>query len=171
MWWNSTCTISHPKRCFFLSVTLSMSANLENSAVAMGLDKVSFHPNLREGQCQRIFKLPYNWVCTKSFMLGFKSSGTKNIQMCKFNYKGAEEWERKEKYQELWSDRFDALSEKMPTDNPFPRTSVFETTLQLVLWKDFVPGLSHSLRTWIYPFCRCWKVQDKCLKVWRNVYL
>ena len=28
-------------------------------------------------------------------MLGFKSSGTKNIQMCKFNFKGAEEAEIK----------------------------------------------------------------------------
>ena len=72
-----------------------MSANLENSAVAMGLEKVSFQSNPREGQCQRMFKLPYNWACTKSFMLGFKSAGTKNIQMCKLNFKGAEEPEIK----------------------------------------------------------------------------
>ena len=72
-----------------------MSANLENSAVAMGLDKVSFQSSPREGQCQRMFKLPYNWVYTKSFMLGFKSVGTKNIQMCKLNFKGAEELEIK----------------------------------------------------------------------------
>ena len=38
------------------------SANLENSAVAIGLEKVSFHSNLKEGQCQRMFKLLYN--CT-----------------------------------------------------------------------------------------------------------
>ena len=31
-----------------------MSANLENSAVATGLEKVSFHSNPKEGQCQRI---------------------------------------------------------------------------------------------------------------------
>ena len=35
-----------------------MSANLENSAVATGLEKVSFHPNLKERQCQKMFKLP-----------------------------------------------------------------------------------------------------------------
>ena len=35
-----------------------MSANLENSAVATGLEKVSFHSNLKEGQCQRMLKLP-----------------------------------------------------------------------------------------------------------------
>ena len=34
-----------------------MSANLENSAVATGLEKVSFHSNPKERKCQRIFKL------------------------------------------------------------------------------------------------------------------
>ena len=32
-----------------------MSANLENSAVAKGLEKVTFHSNPKEGQCQRMF--------------------------------------------------------------------------------------------------------------------
>ena len=31
-----------------------MSANLENSAVATGLKKVSFHSNPKERQCQRL---------------------------------------------------------------------------------------------------------------------
>ena len=31
-----------------------MPANLENSAVAIGLEKVSFHSNPKERQCQRI---------------------------------------------------------------------------------------------------------------------
>ena len=34
-----------------------MSANLENSAVATELEKVSFHSNPKEGQCQGMFKL------------------------------------------------------------------------------------------------------------------
>ena len=46
-----------------------MPANLENSAVATGLEKVSFHSNPKEMQCQRILKLLYN--CTKP---GFNSS-------------------------------------------------------------------------------------------------
>ena len=33
-----------------------MSANLENAAVATGLEKVSFHSNPREGQYQRTTK-------------------------------------------------------------------------------------------------------------------
>ena len=37
-----------------------MSANLENSAVATGLEKVSFHSNPKGGQCQRMLELPHN---------------------------------------------------------------------------------------------------------------
>ena len=37
-----------------------MPANLENSAVATGLEKVSFHSNPKEKQCQRMLKLPHN---------------------------------------------------------------------------------------------------------------
>ena len=39
------------------SVALNMPANLENSAVATGLEKVSFHSNPKERQCQRMLKL------------------------------------------------------------------------------------------------------------------
>ena len=35
-----------------------MPANLENSAAATGLEKISFHSNPKEGQCQRMFRLP-----------------------------------------------------------------------------------------------------------------
>ena len=41
---------------------LNMSANLKNSAVVTGLEKVSFHTSLKERQCQRMLKLPHN--CT-----------------------------------------------------------------------------------------------------------
>ena len=41
---------------------LNMPANLENSAVATGLEKVGFHSNPKERQCQRRLKLPHN--CT-----------------------------------------------------------------------------------------------------------
>ena len=44
------------------SAALNMPANLENSAVATGLEKVSFYSNPKERQCQRMLKLPHN--CT-----------------------------------------------------------------------------------------------------------
>ena len=37
-----------------------MQANLENSTVPTRLEKVSFHSNLKERECQRMFKLPYD---------------------------------------------------------------------------------------------------------------
>ena len=40
----------------------SICQHLENSAVATGLEKVSFHSNPKERQCQTLFKLPHN--CT-----------------------------------------------------------------------------------------------------------
>ena len=43
-----------------LSAALNMPADLENSAVATGLEEVSFHSNPKDGQCQRMFKLVYN---------------------------------------------------------------------------------------------------------------
>ena len=41
-----------------------MPANMENSAVATGLEKVSFHSNPKERQCQTMLKLPH--YCTLS---------------------------------------------------------------------------------------------------------
>ena len=37
-----------------------MLANLENSLMATGLEKVCFHSNPKERQCQSMFKLPHN---------------------------------------------------------------------------------------------------------------
>ena len=42
--------------------SICQPANLENSAVATGLEKVSFHSNPKERQCQRMLKLLHN--CT-----------------------------------------------------------------------------------------------------------
>ena len=39
-----------------------MPGNLENSAAATGLEKVSFHSNPKERQCQRMLKLPHNCI-------------------------------------------------------------------------------------------------------------
>ena len=41
-----------------------MLANFENSAVATGMKKISFHSNPKERQCQRMLKLLHN--CTHS---------------------------------------------------------------------------------------------------------
>ena len=44
------------------SSVINVLSNLENSAVVTGLEKVSFHSNIKERQCQRLLKQPHN--CT-----------------------------------------------------------------------------------------------------------
>ena len=53
---------SIPKWWCCESAALNVPANLENSAVATGLEKVSFHSKSKERQCQRMLKLLHN--CT-----------------------------------------------------------------------------------------------------------
>ena len=50
------------KRWCCESASLTMPTNLEDSAGATGLEKIRFHSNPKEGQCQTVLKLLYN--CT-----------------------------------------------------------------------------------------------------------
>ena len=52
----------HPKRSCCESAALNMPAHLENSAVATGLEKVSFHTNPKERQSKRVLKLPHSCI-------------------------------------------------------------------------------------------------------------
>ena len=79
-----------------------MTGNLENSAVAAGLEKISFHFNTKERQCQRMLKLlqkcPLSYtskVMLKILQSGFNSTRTKNFQMFKLDLEKAEEPEIK----------------------------------------------------------------------------
>ena len=53
-----------------------MSANLENSAAATGLEKVSCHSSPKERQCQRVFKLLYSSVQSLSCVWLFETRRT-----------------------------------------------------------------------------------------------
>ena len=80
-----------------------MPANLENSEVATGLEKVSFHFNPKERQCQRKVKPLHNVtqfhmlgrLCSESFKLGFNSMWTETFQMHKWGFEEAKELEFK----------------------------------------------------------------------------
>ena len=52
--------IPNPERWCCESGALNMPANLENSAVATAMEKVSFHYNPKERKCQRMLKQPHN---------------------------------------------------------------------------------------------------------------
>ena len=72
-----------------------MSTSLENSAVATGLEKLSFHSNPKEGQCQecsnyQTIVLKLARLCSKSFKLGFSSMWIENFQMHKLSLEKAE---------------------------------------------------------------------------------
>ena len=54
-----------------------MQTILENSAVATGLEKVSFHSNPKERQCQRMFKLPHNCTHLTRYQSNAQNSPTK----------------------------------------------------------------------------------------------
>ena len=60
-----------------------MSANLENSAVAMGLEKLSFHSNPKSHMLSK--------ECSKFSKPGFNSIGTVNFQMFNLDFEKAEE--------------------------------------------------------------------------------
>ena len=49
-----------------------MPANLENSAVATGLEKVNYHSNPKERQCPRLFKLLHNCAHLHTSKIMFK---------------------------------------------------------------------------------------------------
>ena len=51
-----------PVELFQILKDAAMPANLENSAVATGLEKISFHSNPKERQRQRTLKLPCNYT-------------------------------------------------------------------------------------------------------------
>ena len=76
-WWNSSRAVSNPKRWCCKSVALNIPANLENSAVATGLENVSFHSNPKEKQWQRMLKLPHN--CIHLTFLGWEDSLQKEM--------------------------------------------------------------------------------------------
>ena len=79
-----------------------MSANLENSAVATGLEKVNFHSNPQKRKCQRMFKLPHNCListlvkyCSKFSKPSFNNTWIVNFQTFKLDLEKAEEPEIK----------------------------------------------------------------------------
>ena len=77
-----------------------MSANLEISAVATGLEKVSFNSSPKEGQYQRLFSKLHSFpmtirLCSKSFKLSFRGTRTENFQMYKLGFRKVKEPEIK----------------------------------------------------------------------------
>ena len=59
-----------------------MPANLENTAVATGLEKVSFHSNPKERQCQRMLKLPHSCTHLTCYQSNAQNSPSQASTVC-----------------------------------------------------------------------------------------
>ena len=101
-WWNSSGAVSNSKRWFCENAALNMPANLENSAMATGLEKASFHSSSKERQCQNcsnyhtISLISHaSKVMLKILLASFSSTWTVNFQMFKVDLEKAEEQEIK----------------------------------------------------------------------------
>ena len=123
-----------------------MPANFKKSSVVTGLKKVTFHPNPKEGQCQRMFKLSHNCThfmlarkCSKSFNLGFNSNLAKNLQMFKLDLEKAEEPEIK----------FPASTGSQKKQENYRKTSASLTMLKpLTVW--IIANCGKFLKRWKY---------------------
>ena len=73
--------ILNPRWCCE-SAELNMPSNLENSAVATGLEKVSFHYNLKERQCQRMLKLLHNPYSSHMLASNVQNSPSQTSTVC-----------------------------------------------------------------------------------------
>ena len=101
-WWNSSWAISNPERWCCESAALNMPANLENSAVATGLENVFSFQSLRKAMpknAQTTTQLHSSHMlvkyCSKFSKPGFSNIWTVNFQMFKLVLEKAEEPEIK----------------------------------------------------------------------------
>ena len=69
-----------------------MSANLENSAVATGLEKVSFNPHPKDRQCQRMFKLLHNGTHLTCQQSNAQNSPSKASTVCEARTSRCSSW-------------------------------------------------------------------------------
>ena len=65
-----------------VKVLHSVSANLENSAVAAGLEKVSFHSSSKDRQCQIMFKLSHNCTLLTRYQSNAQNSPSQASTVC-----------------------------------------------------------------------------------------
>ena len=106
-----------------------MPTNLEISAVATGLEKVSFHSNPKERQCKRMLKLPHNCTHLTRQQSNTQTSPSQastvplNFQMLKLDLEKAERNQRSNCQQQLdhrksKSSRKTSTSALLPTPKP-----------------------------------------------------
>ena len=134
-WWNSSWAIPNPERWCCESAALNMPANFENSTVATGLEKVSFHSNPKERQWQRMLKLPHRWHSPYG-----KSSekGLKNLLM------------KVKEDSEQFGLKLNSQQTKIIASNSITPWQIDEETMETV--RDYLFGLQNHCRWWLQPW-------------------
>ena len=131
-----------------------MPANLENSAVTTGLEKVSFHSNPKERQYQRMFKLTLTLISHASkVMLKILQARLQqyvNFQMFRLDWEKPEEPEIKfltstgsSKNQE--SSRKTSMSALFPTPKPLTVWITSNCGKLSILWSVWEPWCTFFL--------------------------
>ena len=146
-----------------------MPANLENSAVATALEKVSFHSNLKERQCQEcsnyhttaLISHASRW-CLKFSKAGFSNTWTENFLMFKLVLEKIEEPEVKlatsaESWKKQESSRKTSISALLTMPKPL---TVWITINCGIFWKRW-----EYQTTWSASWEICMQVRKQQLEL------
>ena len=124
-----------------------MPANLENSTVATGLEKVSFHSNPKEKQCQSMLKLLHNcthltrWQIMLRTLQARLQWWTENFQRYKQDLEKAEELEIK----------LPSAGSEKKQKNPRKTSASLSLLKHLIVW--ITTNCGKFFKRWEYQTC------------------
>ena len=72
-----------------------MPENLENTSVATGIGKASFHSNPKEGPCQRMFKLPHKCTHITCWQSNARNPSSQASTVCELKISRCTNWIQK----------------------------------------------------------------------------
>ena len=123
-----------------------MPANLENSAVATGMEKVSFHSNSKERQCRRMLTIHTialishaSKVMLKVLQVRLQQYTNHELQMFKLDLEKAEE-------PEIKLPTFDGLSKKQESSRKTSTFALLTTPKPLTVW--ITTNCGNFLKRW-----------------------
>ena len=142
-----------------------MSADLENSAVATGLEKVIFHSHPKKGQCQRVFRLPHNCIHFTCQQGNVRNPSSQSLAVREPRPSRCSSWiQKKQRNQrsncqhmliiEMAYDPTYAGSQKKQENSKKASTFASLTTLKpLIVW--ITTNYGKLLKRWTYPMTSC----------------
>ena len=173
MWWKLNWAISNSKRWCCETAALNMPANVENSAVATGLEKGSFHSSPYEWQCQRIFTLPYNYTHLTCQQSNAQNSPSQTSTVCEPWASRCSSWIlEKAEEQEIKLSTSGGSSQKQESSRKTSTSALFTTTKPLTVW--ITTNCGKFFRRWAYQTTLpafweiCMQVKKQQYWTWNN---